>query len=71
MKQLSSASVQIRNLQQFKDFYCTPLGFHLKAPSPESCVFDYQQGQASVAIRTSLEDLGEQSLGKGGPYGSR
>jgi len=65
MIQLTFASLQVRNLEASKEFYTKKLGFEIDNANPQACVFKYQQGQASFAIRTALEPLEEKELGIG------
>ncbi|WP_130736029.1 VOC family protein [Flavobacterium sp. J27] len=65
MIQLTFASLQVRNLEASKDFYTTKLGFEIDNSNPQACVFKYNQGQASFAIRTPLEPLEDKELGIG------
>jgi lactoylglutathione lyase len=65
MKQLTFASLQVKDLEASKDFYTQKLGFEIANTNPQACVFSYNQGQASFAIRTPLEPLDEKELGIG------
>lgn len=65
MKQLSFASLQVTNLEASKDFYTKTLGFEIGDSNPQACVFKYDHGQASFAIRTPLEPLEGKELGLG------
>jgi len=65
MIQLTFASLQVRNLEASKDFYTNKLGFEIDNANPQACVFKYNQGQASFAIRTPLEPLEGKELGIG------
>ncbi|MGS2737688.1 VOC family protein [Sinomicrobium sp. M5D2P17] len=65
MRQLTFASLQVKNLEASKDFYEKKLGFEISDTNPQACVFKYNQGYASFAIRTPLEPLGERELGIG------
>ncbi|WP_320020220.1 VOC family protein [Labilibaculum manganireducens] len=65
MKQLTFASLQVKNLEASKDFYTKKLGFEIDNSNPQACVFKYNQGQASFAIRTPLEPIEEKELGIG------
>lgn len=65
MKQLTFASLQVRNLEASKDFYTKKLGFEIDNSNPQACVFKYKKGQASFAIRTPLEPIEEKELGIG------
>lgn len=57
MRQLTFASLQVKNLEASKDFYEKKLGFEIGSTNPQACVFKYDQGQASFAIRTLLEPM--------------
>lgn len=65
MKQLTFASLQVKDLEASKDFYVQKLGFEIGDTNPQACVFKYNQGDASFAIRTPLEPLEERELGIG------
>lgn len=65
MRQLTFASLQVKDLEASKDFYTHKLGFEIGDTNPQACVFKYNQGEASFAIRTPLEPLEEKELGIG------
>ncbi len=65
MKQLTFASLQVKNLEVSKDFYTQKLGFEIGNSNPQACIFKYNQGQASFAIRTPLEPIEGKELGIG------
>ncbi len=65
MKQLTFASLQVKNLEASKNFYIQKLGFEIGDTNPQACVFKYNQGQASFAIRTPLEPIEGKDLGIG------
>lgn len=65
MIQLTFASLQVRDLEASVDFYTNKLGFEIDNSNPQACVFKYNQGQASFAIRTPLEPLEGKELGIG------
>lgn len=65
MKQLTFASLQVNNLEASKDFYTKKLGFEIDNQNPQACVFKYEQGKASFAIRTPLEPIEGKELGVG------
>jgi predicted lactoylglutathione lyase len=65
MIQLTFASLQVKDLEASKAFYTDNLGFEIDNANPQACVFKYDQGQASFAIRTPLETLDEKELGIG------
>ncbi|GAA4154046.1 VOC family protein [Chryseobacterium ginsenosidimutans] len=65
MIQLTFASLQVKDLEASKAFYTEKLGFEIDNSNPQACVFKYNQGQASFAIRTPLETLEGKELGIG------
>ncbi|MNJ87376.1 Glyoxalase-like domain protein [compost metagenome] len=65
MIQLTFASLQVINLEASKDFYTKKLGFEIDNSNPQACVFKYNEGQASFAIRTPLEPIEGKELGIG------
>jgi len=65
MKQLTFASLQVKNLDASKEFYTEKLGFEIQDVNPQACVFKYNEGEASFAIRTPLEALEGRELGTG------
>ena len=65
MNQLTFASLQVTNLEASKDFYTQKLGFEIDNSNPQACVFKYNNGQASFAIRTPLEPIEGKGLGTG------
>lgn len=65
MKQLTFASLQVNNLEASKNFYTQQLGFEIGDTNPQACVFKYNQGEASFAIRTPLEPIEGKELGIG------
>lgn len=65
MKQLTFASLQVRNLEASKDFYTKKLGFEIDNSNPLACIFKYNRGEASFAIRTPPEPLEGKELGVG------
>lgn len=65
MKQLTFASLQVTDLEASKDFYTKQLGFEIANTNPQACIFRYNEGQASFAIRTPLEPLEGKELGVG------
>ncbi len=65
MKQLTFASLQVNNLEASKDFYTQQLGFEIGDTNPQACIFKYNQGEASFAIRTPLEPIEGKELGVG------
>lgn len=65
MKQLTFASLQVKNLEASKDFYTQKLGFEIADTNPQACIFKYNLGQASFAIRTPLEPMEGKDVGIG------
>lgn len=66
MRKLEFASLQVRDLAASKEFYTTKLGFEEAGiPNPEACIFKYNKGEASFAIRTPIADLEGKELGIG------
>ncbi len=66
MRKLAFVSLQVRDLETSKTFYITQLGFEEAGiPNPQACVFRYNQGEASFAIRTPLSNLEGKELGIG------
>lgn len=66
MRRLDFASLQVRDLEASKAFYTTKLGFTESALSnAHACVFEFNKGEASFAIRTPMSDLAGKELGVG------
>lgn len=65
MKQLTFVSLQVRDLQASMAFYINKLGFGIASTNPHACVFAYNAGEASFAIRTPLEQIDGRELGVG------
>ena len=65
MKQLTFASLQVTDLEASKDFYTQKLGFEIGETNPQACVFKYNRGEASFAIRTPLEPIDGREPGIG------
>lgn len=66
MRRLEFASLQVRDLEASKEFYTTKLGFEEAGiPNPQACVFRYDKGEASFAIRTPIANLDGKELGNG------
>jgi len=65
MIQLTFASLQVTNLEASKVFYTQKLGFEIDNSNPQACVFKYNKGQASFAIRTPLEPIENKDQGIG------
>jgi len=66
MRRLEFASLQVRDLEVSTNFYTSQLGFEVSEMSnPYACVFKYNQGEASFAIRTPMANLDDKELGVG------
>lgn len=65
MKQLTFASLQVKDLEASKQFYAQKLEFEIGEVNPQACVFKYNKGEASFAIRTPLEPIEGKELGIG------
>lgn len=66
MRRLEFASLQVRDLAISKVFYTEKLGFEVSEMSnPYACVFTYNKGEASFAIRTPIGDIEGKELGIG------
>lgn len=65
MRKLVFASLQVRDLDISKDFYTSKLGFEIAVSTPEACIFSYNQGEASFAIRKPIGNLEGKELGVG------
>lgn len=66
MRKLEFASLQVRDLETSKEFYTKKLGFEEAGiPNPSACVFRYNKGEASFAIRTPIGNLEGKELGIG------
>lgn len=66
MRRLEFASLQVRDLETSKKFYTTKLGFEEAGmPNPAACIFRYNKGEASFAIRTPIGNLDGKELGIG------
>jgi catechol 2,3-dioxygenase-like lactoylglutathione lyase family enzyme len=66
MRKLDFASLQVRDLNASKDFYTNKLGFELAGmTNPDACVFTYNKGEASFAIRKPIGNLDGKELGVG------
>lgn len=66
MRRLEFASLQVRDLEASKEFYTQKLGFEEAGiPNPHACVFKYNKGEASFAIRTPIGNLEGKELGIG------
>lgn len=66
MRKLEFVSLQVRNLEVSKAFYTAKLGFELSEMSnPHACIFKYNKGEPSFAIRTPILNLDGKELGVG------
>jgi len=66
MRKLDFASLQVRDLEVSKAFYTNKLGFELSEMSnPYACVFKFNKGEASFAIRTPIGNIDGKELGVG------
>jgi len=65
MRKLDFASVQVKNLEVSKDFYTNKLGFEVAETNPAACIFRYNKGEASFAIRKPISDLDGKEPGVG------
>lgn len=66
MRKLAFASLQVRDLEVSKAFYTEKLGFELSGmTNPHACVFKYNNGEASFAIRTPIANIDGKELGVG------
>ncbi len=66
MRKLDFASLQVRDLEVSKAFYTNKLGFELSEMSnSEACIFKYNKGEASFAIRKPIGNLERKELGVG------
>jgi hypothetical protein len=57
--------VTSKRFEFIQRFYLQKLGFELENENPQACVFKYNHGQASFAVRTPLEPIENKSLGIG------
>ncbi|TCD02114.1 VOC family protein [Pedobacter frigidisoli] len=66
MRKLDFASLQVRDLEASKTFYTNQLGFEFSGMSnPQACVFKFNKGEASFAIRTPIGNIDGKELGVG------
>ncbi|RYE22317.1 MAG: VOC family protein [Sphingobacteriaceae bacterium] len=66
MRKLDFVSLQVRDLEVSRAFYTDKLGFELSDLSnPEVCIFKYNKGEASFAIRRPIGNLDGKELGIG------
>jgi catechol 2,3-dioxygenase-like lactoylglutathione lyase family enzyme len=60
------ASLQVRDLEASKAFYTNKLGFEVSEfKNPEACIFKFNKGGASFAIRKPIGNLNGKELGVG------
>jgi len=66
MRKLEFVSLQVRDLEVSKEFYTTKLGFEASGFSnPDACIFTFNKGEASFAIRKPMANLDGKELGVG------
>jgi lactoylglutathione lyase len=65
MRKLDFASLQVRDLELSTRFYTEQLGFEIAETNPAACIFKYNKGEASFAIRKPMGDLEGKELGVG------
>lgn len=66
MRKLDFASLQVTNLEASKEFYTAKLGFELSPFSnPDACIFTFDKGEASFAIRKPIGNIEGKELGVG------
>src|ERR1035437_3738470 len=66
MRRLEFVSLQVRDLEASIEFYTNKLGFEQSGMrNPEACVFKYNNGEASFAIRKPIGNLEGKELGVG------
>lgn len=67
MRKLEFASLQVRDIETSKAFYTQKLGFEDSGTPnpPNACVFRYNKGEASFAIRTPIGNFEGKELGVG------
>ena len=65
MRKLDFASLQVRDLDTSKEFYTNKLGFDISVTTPDACIFSYNKGEASFAIRKPMVNLEGKELGVG------
>ena len=66
MRKLEFVSLQVRDLEVSKEFYTTKLGFESSGfTNPDACIFSYNKGEASFAIRKPIGTLNDGELGAG------
>jgi lactoylglutathione lyase len=66
MRKLTFASLQVSDLAASRAFYTDKLGFELsEMVNPNACIFKYNEGETSFAIRTPIGNLEGKELGIG------
>jgi len=66
MRKLDFASIQVRDLEASTEFYTNLLGFEAsEMTNPGACIFKFNKGEASFAIRKPIGDLDGKELGIG------
>lgn len=66
MRKLDFASLQVTNLEASKEFYTVKLGFEVSEfANPDACIFKFNRGEASFAIRRPIGNLEGRELGVG------
>lgn len=66
MRKLEFASLQVRDLEVSKAFYTNKLGFEAsEMTNPAACIFKYNKGEASFAIRKPIGNIEGKELGIG------
>jgi predicted enzyme related to lactoylglutathione lyase len=66
MRKLDFVSIQVKDLEVSKDFYVNQLEFDVSAMSnPEACIFSFNKGEASFAIRKPIGNIDGKELGVG------
>ena len=66
MRRLEFTSLQVTNLETSKEFYVNKLGFKVSTmETPDAVIFDFNEGEASFAIRKPLDNLDNKALGNG------
>jgi len=66
MRKLEFASLQVSDLEVSKAFYTDKLGFELSVmTNPDACIFSYNKGETSFAIRRPIGNLNGKEPGVG------
>ena len=66
MRKLDFASIQVRDLEVSKDFYTAKLGFEpSEIINADACIFKFNKGEASFAIRRPIGNMDGKELGVG------